>query len=340
MAQSIPAPDELDKLAVMDPEIAELVKQIPQSWQPKGDDPVELVRQMRAGYDNMPLTPPLPEVRESQSTYTTRDGTELRLCVFEPKSTTVEPLPLFVWYHGGGGCIGRPEASAPLCRTIALDHRCVVVAPQYRLGPEHKFPTGVEDSWDALNHVAARASDLDADPSVGFVIGGESAGAVIAAVLALQARDETLNPPLTGIFLSAGSYFNPKDIPEKYKDAYRSRNDPACINSPMLSKPVKAAFDACLQGDYSSPFFKAALWPTGRKGLPKTYLQTCGMDINRDDGIMYADLLSKAGVQTKLDMYPGGPHCFWHLFGDTEMGSRWVKDTKDGLRWLFGETTA
>ena len=103
----------------------------------------------------------------------------------------------------------------------------------------------------------------------------------------------------------------------------------------MLSKPAKAAFDACLQGDYSSPKFKAALWPSGHEDLPRTYLQTCGMDINRDEGILYADLLQRAGVETKLDVYPGCPHCFWHLFANTSQGKKWKEETRAGIAWLF-----
>jgi len=218
---------------------------------------------------------------------------------------------------------------------MALDHGCVIIAPQYRLAPEHKFPTQVNDGWDALQHISSSAKQLGADPFAGFIVGGESAGAVISACLALQARDSPLEHPLTGAYLSAGSYFNPDDIPSQYKDSYRSRNDPICINSPMLSKPVKAAFDACVQGDYSSSLFKAALWPDGHAGLPRTYLQTCGMDINRDDGIMYADLLGKSGVQTKLDVYAGCPHCFWQLFPSTTQGKKWQSDTTAGLKWLL-----
>ena len=210
-----------------------------------------------------------------------------------------------------------------------------MIAVQYRLAPEHKSPTQVEDSWDALRYIATHAGAFGADPSTGFIVGGESAGAVISAVLALQAGDEPLSPPLTGLYLTAGSYFNPNDVPEQYRSLYRSRTDPACVGAPMLNKQVKAAFDTCLQGDYSSPLFKAALWPTGHKGLPRTYLQTCGMDINRDEGFLYNDVLVNSGVETRLDVYPGCPHCFWHLFPDVSQGTKWETDTAAGLAWLF-----
>ena len=337
---SLPTPDTLDQMSTMDPEI-EIQRSKPQlSWQAAEDmDPEDLIHSMRAAYKNMPLPPPNPAVKEWKSFYMNKDGIPLDLLTFEPADRESESLSLFVWYFGGGGCIGSPESTAPFCRSVVLEHNCIVVAPQYRLAPEHRFPTQVEDSWATLQHIAAYArEELNADPAKGFVIGGESAGAVIAAVLALRARDELLRPQLTGTYLTAGSYFNPDDIPAAYKDHYRSRHDPTCINSPMLNKPVKAAFDACMQGDYSSPFFKAALWPSGQAGLPRTYLQTCGMDVNRDDGIMYADMLSKSGVETKLDVYPGCPHCFWHLFPDTQQGKKWKVETRAGIAWLFEYT--
>ncbi|KAK5728098.1 hypothetical protein LTR17_012198 [Elasticomyces elasticus] len=330
MASTLPTPEALDRMGDIDPEIQPLQDKATAVWQlPEGVEPETLIKMMRAGWEKLPIPPPDVDVEEHKSSYTTRDGRTLRLCVFKPAKRPSKKLPLFVWYHGGGGCLGSPESTSAFCRTIVKDHRCVVVAPQYRLAPEHKSPTQVEDSWDALKHVVAHASDFGADAVAGVVIGGESAGAVIAAVLALQARDEALSTPLTGTFLTAGSYFNPNDIPSEYKEHYRSRFDPACIGSPMLT------FDACLQGDYSSPMFKAALWPSGHAGLAKTYLQTCGQDINRDEGILYNDLLAKAGVETRLNVYPRCPHCFWHLFPDVAQGRKWRAETQEGIAWLL-----
>ncbi|KAK4898705.1 hypothetical protein LTR27_003878 [Elasticomyces elasticus] len=338
MASTLPTPEALDRMGDIDPEIKPLQDKATAAWQlPEGVEPEMLIKMMRAGWEKLPVPPPDADVQDSKASYTTRDGTTLRLCVFKPakRPSTKLKLPLFVWYHGGGGCLGSPESTSAFCRTIVKYHQCVVVAPQYRLAPEYKSPAQVEDSWDALKHVVDHAADFGADASAGLVIGGESAGAVIAAVLALQARDEPSSTPLTGAYLTAGSYFNPNDIPSEYKKHYHSRFDPACIGSPMLSKTAKAAFDACLQGDYSSPMFKAALWPSGHAGLAKTYLQTCGQDINRDEGILYNDLLAKAGVETRLDVYPGCPHCFWHLFPEVAQGKKWRTETRDGIAWLL-----
>ncbi|KAI7200852.1 hypothetical protein KC316_g4197 [Hortaea werneckii] len=332
MATLLP-PEELDRLSKIDPEIGEALEFFPPS-RLNGLSPDERVKQMRLGFDAMPLPDPVPSVHQSEVSYVTRDGTKLRMLVYKPALAN-EDLPLFVWYHGGGFCLGRPEMNMELCQEIVKQQYCVVIAPQYRLAPEHKFPIPVQDSWDSLEYVANHAKDFGADLSRGFVVGGESAGSAIASVLSLQARDQSLKPPLTGSFLCVGSYFNPSSIPEKYAPYYRSRTDEACLASPMLSKESKAAFDACHQPDLTSPLSRSALNQNGHRGLPRTYLQACGMDINRDDSFCYRHLLEENGVETKMDVYPGGPHSFWFMFGESELGLKWKRETQAGLKWLL-----
>ncbi|EME81412.1 uncharacterized protein MYCFIDRAFT_140261 [Pseudocercospora fijiensis CIRAD86] len=216
-------------------------------------------------------------------------------------------------------------------REIALRERCVVVAPQYRLAPEHKYPVGINDSWYALKHIAGKASIFGGDPALGFAIGGESAGGVVAAALQLRARNEKLQPPLTGALLSAGSYFNPDNLPPEYKHVYRSRYDDLCKNSPMLSAKSAKAFSDCPAADWTTADYRAALDPQKHVDWPRTYVQTCGADMIRDDGIIYHDLLRQRGVETKLSVYEGAPHCFWFLFPDTVLGKKWREDTHSGI---------
>ncbi|WPH01483.1 Hypothetical protein R9X50_00432900 [Acrodontium crateriforme] len=336
MSSTIPTPSELDGLAQIDPEMGAMFECLPRP-PAHYPDPVQFVHDMRDSFD-LPPSKPDPQVRESKSSYMTRDGTTLSIHIWAP-SISDKPFPLVVWYHGGGGCVGSPDMNARLHRDTVKSLQCVVAAVQYRLAPEYKYPTGVDDSWDALKHIASRASDYGADALTGFVIGGESAGSTIAALLALRARDEKLYPPVTGLFLSAGSYLDPNDVPQQYRDVYRSRNDPTCMDAPMLGRGMRAVFDACLKPDYSSPHFRAAIWTTGHVGLPRTYFQTCGMDVHRDDSFVYRDILQKSGVETRLDVYPGSPHCFWFLFRDTAQGRKWKNDNNDAFRWLFAKAS-
>ncbi|KAJ5113827.1 hypothetical protein N7456_002361 [Penicillium angulare] len=332
-----PSSQELKDLAQIDPEINAMVNSgnSMASFLPKEGDPEEVLRtlipMMKA---NKPVIPSVPGIEESEAVYETRDGASLKLCIYKPEDLS-EDAPLLVWYHGGGGCIGFPEMNKPLLQQLVLQHGLVAIAPEYRLGPEFKFPVGIKDSWDALKHIASHASEFGADLHKGFLLGGESNGGVTAAALALLARDEGLASPLTGVFLSAASFVPPHDVPEKYKDHYVSRFDPTCLNAPPLNEFSKKVMDIGYAGDYTSPLFRAILWPTGHKDLPRTYFQSCGLDINRDDSFIYQDILNENAVETKLDVYPGGVHCFWLMFPQIGLSKKWRQDTNDAISCLL-----
>ena len=112
------------------------------------------------------------------------------------------------------------------CRLLfSRDLGAVCVNVEYRLAPDHPFPTWINDAWDALQWCAQHASELGADPSQGFIVGGGSAGGNIAAVLAHIARDEQLSPPLTGQYLSVPAimcFLPPSHIPAQYRSEYLS----------------------------------------------------------------------------------------------------------------------
>ncbi|KAK0954275.1 hypothetical protein LTS01_023995 [Friedmanniomyces endolithicus] len=163
-------------MAIIDAEIQQLQQQIPQSWQvPKDKDPESLIKLMRASWANLPVPPPTAEVKELISSYKSQHRTTPRLRAFKPAEQTSKPLPLLIWYYGGGGCLGCPKSTAPFRRTL---------------------------------YIAAHAADFGADAAAGFVVGGEGAGVVFVAVLAVLATDEPLKPRLTGTSLTARSYFN------------------------------------------------------------------------------------------------------------------------------------
>jgi acetyl esterase/lipase len=104
--------------------------------------------------------------------------------------------------------------------------------PIHKLAPEHPFPTGVNDAWDALRWVAANASALSADPTLGFIVGGTSAGGNITAVITHLARDCNLQPPLTGQYLSVPALLPADVVPEKYRPEYLSLT--SNVSDPVL----------------------------------------------------------------------------------------------------------
>ncbi|MFE4002664.1 alpha/beta hydrolase [Nocardioides sp. YIM B13467] len=113
---------------------------------------------------------------------------EIRLRVHVPRAQA-SARPIVLAFHGGGWCWGSPEQSRWMAGRIAARTGAIVVAPAYRLAPEHPYPAAVEDCWAVLTWVVANAGELGADPTRIAVL-GDSAGGTLAAVLALRARDE------------------------------------------------------------------------------------------------------------------------------------------------------
>ncbi|OCK77220.1 alpha/beta-hydrolase [Lepidopterella palustris CBS 459.81] len=252
---------------------------------------------------------PVPEVIETDHQVPTRDGQKIRVRVYSPKHPPSDGSPLILMFHEGGWCMGDLTDENLNCRMFCRDLGAVCVNVEYRLAPEHPFPVGVNDSWDALKWASANASSFKANPERGFIVGGASAGGNIAAVLAHLARDEGLYPPLTGQYLCVAALLHADGVPEKYKQEYQSRftnsSDPVLDNSKwgtidVLYKPVK-----------TSPLWEPFNHPLGHKGVAKAYFQVCGMDPLRDESLIYEHVLrEESSVATKLHFYPGYGHMF------------------------------
>ena len=118
----------------------------------------------------------------------TRDGASLPARLYAPATAK---LPVLLYLHGGGFTIGNLETHDSLCRQIARRSGAAVIALDYRLAPEHRFPVAVEDTWDALRWLASHGAALGLDPAR-LAVGGDSAGGTLAAVCAIHARDTGL----------------------------------------------------------------------------------------------------------------------------------------------------
>ena len=237
-----------------------------------------------------------PEVAHVQDRVVPVHGGEITVRVYTPFGEG--PFPGHVYFHGGGFWLGNLDSADSGCRQTCLGAECVVVSVDYRLAPEHKFPTAPEDCYAALLWTVEHADDLGIDASR-VSVGGASAGGNLAAVVSLMARDrggpplvlQVLEIPVTDLTMSHASveengegYLLTRRAMEQYRDFYLA--DPADATEP-----------------YASPLLASDL-----SGLPPAVVMTAEFDPLRDEGEAYAARLAEAGVPVTQRRWAGHVH--------------------------------
>ncbi|KAF1357630.1 alpha/beta-hydrolase [Lizonia empirigonia] len=280
---------------------------------------------------------PIPElVAETLHDISTRDGASIRVKVYQPVAGPPEgsSSPLVVMYHEGGWSMGDLTDEDLNCRMFARDLRAVCVNVEYRLAPEHKFPIGVNDCYDALKWAVSNAEVLKADPRRGLIVGGASAGGNIAAVLALLARDDKLEPPISGQYLCVPALLPDTNVSPQDAHLYESRLKNT--HDPVLKDGLQpGSIEPIYQPDINSPLWDPYNHPSGHRGVAKALFQVGGLDPLRDEAVMYDRKLREAGVLTRFELYAGYGHLFWTNYPELEESSRFVEDTLRGVRWLL-----
>ncbi|KAH9852333.1 Alpha/Beta hydrolase protein [Lenzites betulinus] len=253
------------------------------------------------------------------------------------EATAQGSSPLLVWYHGGGLVAGSIELNDAYLRNLCVDLQLVVVNVGYRLAPEHVFPAGFNDAYAGLKWAAAHAREMGSSPSRGFLLGGTSAGAGLAAAVALHARDDALFAPgsgreITGQLLQTPQLVHPEAHLSKYAAELHSMTEQA--DAPLLTARKIRAFARALRAPPNDPRISPLLAP-GLAGLPRTFVQVFGLDPLRDEALLFARLLREAGVDVQVAMYPGCPHTFDMIFPETQAARKVDREFREGARWLL-----
>jgi acetyl esterase len=209
-------------------------------------------------------------------------------------------LPVLVYYHGGGWVIGDLDTHDVLCRQLCNLSGCAVVAVDYRLAPEHRFPAALDDALAATRWVRSQAAALKVDASR-LAVGGDSAGGNLAAAVALAARDAGDLPIAFQLLIypatdqrrgwpshtaNGQGYLLTKESMDYYHDHYL---------------PDKAQD----QDWRASPLLAAS-----HEKLPPAFVLTAGYDPLRDEGLQYAHALSAAGNRATLVNFERQIHGF------------------------------
>jgi acetyl esterase len=215
------------------------------------------------------------------------------------------PLPIVVYFFGGGWTLGSIDTADAVARRLATTVPAVVVVPGYRLAPENPFPAAVEDCYAAVSWAAANAADLGGDPRR-IAVAGDSAGGNLAAVVALLARDRA-GPALAGQVLV-------------YPNTDHGAADPSSLDNTdrwlFNATSVRWYWGHYLrdQAQGADPRASPAL-AADHTGLPPACVITAEHDPLRDQGERYADLLRAAGVPVDLHRYEGMAHGFFTMTG-------------------------
>ncbi|HEU0190612.1 MAG TPA: alpha/beta hydrolase [Mycobacterium sp.] len=255
------------------------------------------------------LKPPpemLPDLRIEERTAHYGDITGIPVRIYWPPVAQHTDLPMVVFFHGGGWCIGDLDTHDPVARAHAVAAEAIVVSVDYRLAPEHPFPAGIDDCWAALRWVGANAAELGGDPAR-IAVAGDSAGGNISAVMAQLARDNG-GPNLVFQLLWYPSTTGDLSLPSFTENA----------DAPVLTPDVIDAFmgwyvpgiDIHGVDPAALPVTLAPAGAADFAGLPPAYIATAEHDPLRDDGARYAELLRAAGVPVQLSNEPTMVHGF------------------------------
>jgi len=226
-------------------------------------------------------------------------GGPLTLRIYRGQGAPAVDAPALLYLHGGGWVIGNLDSHDEICRWFANFAACVVVSPDYRLAPEHKFPAAVEDCRSVLAFMREAAGDLGID-GARIAVAGDSAGGNLAAVLGLLARDD-------GQQLTAQLLLYPNTDASQTADSYRRFGEGFGLTASTM---------AWFRDHYIRDIADIDDWrvsPLRAKslvGVAPAFIAIAGHDILADEGEAYAKRLGEAGVPVVLKRWPGQIHGF------------------------------
>jgi acetyl esterase len=263
----------------------------------------------------------LEEVRSIENLEIPGPAGAISIRVYTPE--TPAPRPAMVYFHGGGWVVCDLDTHDVVCTAIARRAGAVVVAVDYRLAPEHKFPAAVIDCYAATVWVAANAERLGID-SKRISVGGDSAGGTLGTVVSLKSRDE--NGPAIALQVMVypvtdlSSFATPSY--DEFAEGYQlTKAEMEWFRGHYLSSMED------VRDPYASPLLARDL-----RGLPPALVITAECDPLRDEGEAYARRLEEAGVPVTCTRYAGMIHPFFSLSGVIPQALDAIQQVADAVR--------
>ena len=306
----------------LDPQVKKILEEAEELGLPAYQDlsPAEARNQM---LDLAPPVDPLLSVKRVEDRSIPGPGGEIPIRLYYPSGDA--PFATLVYFHGGGWVIGDLDTHHAFCHALAKTSGCLVVAVDYRLAPEHRYPAAVEDAYAATQWIVENSALIQADADR-FAVCGDSAGGHLAAVVSLMARDrkgpridlQILIYPIADCRFDTPSY-------EENRDGY------------MLTRDLMKWFwnhfindDRETDDPYVSP-----LRAKNFSNLPPALILTAEYDPLRDEGEAYGKKLQEAGVNVTLSRYPGMIHAFIRMFAVLDKANDALEQVAGMLRRIL-----
>jgi acetyl esterase len=293
---------------MLSPKLDPAVRQLLEAAEAEGNPPLESFSPEEArklAIESLKTAGGTPEpVRSIENLRIPGPDCEIPIRIYTPDAPA--PRPALVYFHGGGWVVCDLDTHDVVCTAIAHRAGAVVIAVDYRLAPEHKFPAAVTDSYAATAWVASNAKRLGIDPKR-ISVGGDSAGGNLAAVVSLKSRDEDGPAIALQVMVYPATDLSSFDTPsyqEFGESHYLTKSEMEWFRQHYLRSMEDA------RDPHASPLLALDL-----SELPPALIITAECDPLRDEGEAYAKRLANDGVPVTYTCYPGMIHPFFSLSG-------------------------
>ena len=255
------------------------------------------------------LSPPAPEVYNVIDIKIPVEGGNIKARYYRGINNPHNNiLPITIFFHGGGWVIGDLETHDVVCRQLSNEGNFDVIAIDYRMGPEYRFPTAINDSIAAITCVKNNTSNLPIDINK-IAVCGDSAGGNIATVCCINSKINLGTPISFQVLIYPSTHMGAHYKSKEEYDGY------------ILSKPLMSWFeDKYIDKDQLNDWRAAPILFNDLTKLPPSLILVAGCDPLKDEGIAYGEKLKKAGNNVETKVFDGQIHGF------LTMGAR-IKDT-------------
>ena len=251
-------------------------------------------------------------------------GGDIPIRIYIPEGPT--PLPILLFFHGGAWVLGNLDTEEDTCLALARLTPCIAVSVDYRLAPEHPYPSALDDCYATLQWAAEKADTFGGDQGR-IAVSGESAGGNLAAALALMSRHRK-GPAIAFQLL----FYPVTNLAEWNTESHRAFREGFFLKEEDMAGA--RSLYAPNEADWSSPYLSPLL-ATDLRGLPPALVVTAGCDPLGDEGEAYAKRLQNSGVHASHVCYEDMIHAFLFFFKSSASRSKALEHASEELRRAF-----